>query len=159
VSAYPLEALLELRTRAEDDAKAALERARSQVDEATRAHAARVGELAAAREGRARAEAGIGGASAAALQAAAAHAARLREREATAVTRLGAAEAARAAAEGTAREREATLFVARRDRRAIALHRERWESARRRARASAEDAAQDDVASAVAARGQGRDEA
>ncbi len=149
--AYPLAALLALREREEEAARAALAAALAGEDRARRERDTRR----VSRDELAR-RASAGGArprereSGATLQAAAGYAERLRRELAAAHAALATAEEALAAAgEGVAAAR-AGLAEASAAREAIARHRAAWEDSRRLARERAEEAAQDDLAAARA---------
>jgi hypothetical protein len=152
VSDYPLAALLALREQELEAARATL----------AAAHAAEV-ETRRTRDDLARAAAAlaarcdglVGGApalDAAALQEAARFAARLRREATDAREALALADERLAEAVAVVAEARAAVASADRAREVIGRHRQAWEGARRRASERRDDAAQDDLAAARAAR-------
>jgi SWI/SNF-related matrix-associated actin-dependent regulator 1 of chromatin subfamily A len=152
VSGYPLEALLALRRRAEDAARADL--AAGLAAEASARERREVAGAALAAH-RARTPGVTGAAEAGVLQLAALHAARHRREEAALAATLAAEEARAAATEASLRERRRALSRARAALRSVERHRDGWEAEERRRRERAEDDAREDAAQAIFARERG----
>jgi hypothetical protein len=154
MSAYPLQALLDLREQAKGEAERGLAAAVHALaqEEARRDEAA-----AALTQARAEREAQVQahlsrtlsqGADAAALSLMGQHTMRLKDAELARSAALAAQEAAVSTAQGALQQRQAALVEAARELQLLEQHRERWEAERRRAREVREEQAQEEVAAA-----------